>query len=464
MPIQGKRSRMWGTATRRGPRAGWLLVAGAMVGLTALLALAPPSRADVIPGAITSISTQATHVTEGDEVTFTCTWAVPDGSSPGDTFDLTLPQQLHWFGSRTFNLFAPDGSVVATAAVDTDDHVVFTLAGYVATHPTDVHGTCTFVTLYSTAGIGGTVDLVFHTGADVIKVPVGTDPPCTSDCAGSRDDAGKDMWWLDGAQTKTRSVVWTPATTADSTTVRITDTPGPGLSLDCASLTAHIGGRFGAEGKLSEPYDDATLPATVSCAPDRLVVTWTKVPKGEYAEVRVNATVTDPGRARYSNEAVVSFNGTNLPVDSVVKRTDASGTGSGSTPPPTTTTPSPPTTTPTTTSSTTTPPTTTTSTTPTTTSTTPTTTVPPTSATSSSTTATATATSTGGTGGTGGAGTEEGGAVDGALPFVATTSGALEVSGGALAFTGFAGWGLAACAAVLLIAGGALMTVARRAR
>ena len=446
---------MWGTATRWLPRACWALGASAMVGLIALLALAPPSRADVIPGAITSISTKATQLDEGDEVTFTCTWAVPDGSDPGDTFDLTLPDQLNWFGSKTFNLYAPDGSVVATASVDTNDHVLFTLADYVASHPTDLHGTCTFVTLYSAAGTGGEVDLVFHTGAEVVKVPIGAGHPCTTNCVGSRDDAGKDMWWLDAGQTRTRSVVWTPATTADTTTVRITDTPGPGLSLDCASVTAHIGRHLGAEGKLSEPYDDATVPAVVTCGPDRLVVTWNSVPEGEYAEVRVNASVTDAGRAVYSNEAGVSFDGTNQPVDSVVKRTDASGTGSGGTPSPTTT--------PTTTT------TTSTTTTPTSSSTTSTsTTIPlPTSSTTTTTatpTATSTATSTGGSGGTGGAGEEGNDTVNGALPFVVSTGGAVEVSGGTLAFTGFDGRGLAVCALVLLLTGAGVMRLGRRAR
>lgn len=438
-----------GTSWRR---VVWMVGGCVLIGLTALLVMAPPSQADVIPGAITSISTQATHVDEGDEVTFACTWAVPDGSDPGDTFDLTLPAQLNWFGSRTFNLFAPDGSVVANATVDNDDHVVFTLADYVATHPRDIHGTCTFVTLYSTAGTGGEVDLEFQTGADVVRVPVGTDHPCTTNCVGSRDDAGKDMWWLDSGQTKTRSVVWTPATTADATTVTITDTPGPGLSLDCASVTAHIGRELGAEGKLTEPYDDAAIPAAVSCEPDRLVVTWTAVPAGEYAEVRVNATVTDAGRSAYSNDATVKFDGTILPVESVVKRTDASGTGSGGTPSPTTTTSI--------TSTTTAPPTSTTS----STSTTSTTTTPPTSTTSTTSTTTAptpTATSTGTTGATG---AEENGTIDGALPYVVTTSGALEVSGGALAFTGLNVAAALAGALVLLIAGSGLMMAGRRSR
>jgi hypothetical protein len=320
----------------------------ALLAMVALLVTAAPSRADVIPDAITSIRTTATHVDEGDEVTFTCTWAVPDGSSPGDTFDLTLPEQLKWVGSRTFDLRAPDGSVVAKAVVDDTDHVVFTLGAYVASHTRDVHGTCTFVTLYSTAGTGHDVDLEFQTGAEVIRVPVGTDEPCTSNCAGSRDDAGKDMWWLDAAQTATRSVVWTPATSADSTTVTITDTPAPGLALDCATVEAHIGTHLGATGKLTQPYDDATLPATVTCTPARLVVRWSSVPEGEYAEVRVNAAVTRASQTTYANAAVVSFDGIDTPVDSTVIRTDASGTGSGQVPPSTTssstttsTTPSP---------------------------------------------------------------------------------------------------------------------------
>ena len=309
----------------------------ALLAMVALLATAGPSRADVIPDAITSISTTATHVDEGDQVTFTCEWAVPDGSSPGDTFDLTLPEQLKWVGSRTFDLRAPDRSVVATAVVDDSGHVIFTLGDYVASHTRDVHGTCTFVTLYSTEGTGEQVDLEFQTGSEVIRVPVGTDEPCTSNCTGTRDDAGKDMWWLDAAQTTTRSVVWTPATTADSTTVTITDIPAPGLALDCDTVEPHIGRQLSAQGKLTAPYDDDALPATVTCTPDRLVVQWSSAPAGEYAEVRVNAVVTRAAQDTYANAAVVSFDGTDTAVDSTVIRTDASGTGSGQVPPSTTT-------------------------------------------------------------------------------------------------------------------------------
>jgi surface antigen len=325
-----------------------LVIAGlvALLAVLAMLATAAPSRADVIPGAITSIRTTAAHVDEGDQVTFTCTWAVPDGSRPGDTFDLTLPHELSWVGSRAFTLVAPDGSAVATAVVDEADHVTFTLADYAASHPRDLHGSCTFVTVYTTAGTGGEVDLDFQVGAEVIRVPVGTDEPCTSNCAGSRDDAGKDMWWLDPAQTTTRSVIWTPATRAGSTTVTITDVPAPGLALDCATVEAHIGSHLGRQGKLAAPYDDDTIPAAVTCTPEGLVVRWRSVPEGEYAEVRVNATVTHPAQSTYANAAVVSFDGRDNPVQSTVVRTDAGGTGTGQVPPsattaPTTTAPTP---------------------------------------------------------------------------------------------------------------------------
>lgn len=412
---------------RPGTRTGRHVVraAGAclLLAVSTLLVVAGPSQADVIPGAITSITTDASRVDEGDEVRFSCTWQVPDGSQPGDTFELTLPTALKWYGAKTFRLVATDGSIVATAAADASGHVVFTLADYVASHPRDIHGTCSFVTLYTAAVTGGEENLDFHVGDTVITVPVDTGEPCPPNCPGSRDEAGKDMWWLDAEQTMTRSVIWTPATTADTTTVTVTDTPRPGLSLICSSVTAHIGPHLGANGKLSEPYDDQVLPAEVSCAPDRLVVTWSKVPPGEYAEVRLNANVADPDRTEYSNDAQVSFDGTIFPVDSHVIRTNASGTGSGAASTPTTT-PSPTTTIPTNTTTTTSP--------------------TSTSATTSSATTALTA--------------RPGQTSHAELGPTSTTS----VAGSALAFTGFEAAGLVTAGLGLLACGGAVLLAAHR--
>lgn len=333
--------------TWHGGRSASALVVGlCAVAVTAAmavmaLALAAPSRADVIPGAITSITTTATHVDQWDQVDFACTWAIPDGSQPGDTFTLTLPAELRWFGSRTFTLRAPDGSPVAIATADDSGHVVFTLTEYVLGYPVDVHGTCRFSTQYTTVGTGEEVDLVFQTDAGVVRVPVDTDEPCPEGCAEPHDEADKDMWWTDGSQQSTRSVVWAPATTADTSTVTLEDVPGPGLSLDCTSLVAHIGRHLDADGRITGPYDDETYEASVSCTPSHLTVTWSDVRPGEYTQIRVDSAVTDASLAEYTNRATVTVSGVDTPVDSTVRRTDGGGTGVGTptTPPsPTTTT------------------------------------------------------------------------------------------------------------------------------
>jgi hypothetical protein len=427
----------WGRLHRQIAAIAGCLAIGLMV--TASLMLAPASRADVIEGAITSITTTATHVDQWDQVAFGCTWAIPDGSKPGDTFSLDLPPELKWFGSKTFALLAPDGSVVANATADDSGHVVFTMADYVASHPVDVHGTCSFTTQYTAVTTGEEVDLVFEVDSGVLTVPVDTNEPCTVNCAPARDEAGKDMWWIDGDQQSTRSVIWAPATTTDASTVTLTDVPGPGLSIDCTSLVAHIGTHVDAEGRLAAPFDDATLPAAVDCTPTRLAVTWSNVPKGEYTEIRATSIVTDPSRTEYTNRATVKINGVNTPVDSTVRRTDGDGTGEG-TP---TTSPSTRTTTTTTTTS---PPTTTTSTSPSTTTT---------SSSSTTTTYPSTTTSTTGT-----------------LPFTDTDTGSGTASDsgsgagpsqGSLAFTGTEVRGLALTGAAL-IAMGLLLSLALRRR
>jgi hypothetical protein len=339
----------------------------------------PAARAAEIAGAITSISTTATHTVQWDQVDFQCTWAVPDGSHAGDTFTMQLPPELMWFGSASFTLAAPDGEAVATAVADNSGAVVFTLTDYVTSHPLDVHGACQFTTLYSVEGTGGPVTLSFHVGSQVIPVTIDT-ATCGADCVVDRSTASKASWWQDSAQTRVASVIRVPATTSSGSTVAIVDTPRPGLALDCSSLSARVGAALGADGYLTVPGDESTYPAAVSCTPQRAVAQWSRLPAGEYTELWVDATVVDPSLATYGNDGTVTVDGADTPVSDEVRRTDAQGTGVGvpTTPPVTTTSPTPTTSTapPTTTVPTTTVPTTTVPTTTVPTTTVPTTTVP----------------------------------------------------------------------------------------
>lgn len=434
------------------PRWGALVVACLVTLLGGGLATAGMARADTIDGAITSITTTATHTAQWDRVDFGCTWAVPDGSAPGDTFSLQLPPQLRWFGSADFDLKAPDGQVVAHAHAGADGLVVFTLTDYVLANPVDVHGSCRFSTQYVAETTDETVHLDFHVGDQVVRVDLGTDNPCPTTCATSRTDASKYLWWHDTAQTVTHSVILAPATTTDHSDVTIEDVPGPGLALDCSTLAPTIGTVLDARGEVTAPRDDALYPPTTTCTPQRATVTWTGVPAGEYTELRIAAQVTDPALATYTNAGTVTVDGHTTPVHDDVRRSDAGGDGDG--------TPSPTTTTSTSTTSTTTSPTpstTTSSTTsPTTTTSSTTSTSPTTTSSSTSTTPSTTAI---------GSGTFTSPAVVGTV----TTTGGGEVtaptsSASSLAFTGVDAVRLAVVAVLLLTAGFVVSALGRRGR
>lgn len=311
---------------------------GSWVGIAALFSLvvavvlavfAQPARAQEVPGAITSLSTTASHVGQWDQVDFDCTWAVPDGSSPGDTFTLQLPPALRWYGSTQFALKAPDGQVVATATVGGSGAVVFTLTDYVALHPVNLHGTCAFSTQYTVETTGGDVTVAFKVSSQVIPVTIRTSQPCVTNCVPDRTTSTKGMWWLDSAQTHTRSVLRAPAATGASNDVVITDTPGPGQQLDCSSIEATIGKTLDSSGNVTAPRDDATHPPVIACTGTEATVTWTGVPAGEYTEVRVDGVIVDPALAEYDNSGTVVINGHQTPVQAVVRRSDASGTGVG---------------------------------------------------------------------------------------------------------------------------------------
>ena len=146
-------------------------------------------------GAITSITTTATSTAQWDRVDLACTWAVPDGSSPGDTFSLAAAAGAAVVRFHGLRPQGPDGQPVAHAHAGPDGSVVFTLTDYVLTHPVGVHGSCHFSTQYIAETTDETVHLDFQVGDEVIRVDVATVGPCTEDCAVDRTEPSKYMWW-----------------------------------------------------------------------------------------------------------------------------------------------------------------------------------------------------------------------------------------------------------------------------
>ncbi|MHC6219172.1 Ig-like domain-containing protein [Arthrobacter sp. MMS24-S77] len=325
------------------PAATLAALLGALLTAVGLFWPVQAAEAAVVPNAITSVSTTSTVDGQWSQVDFTCQWAVPDGSQPGDTFTLQLPPQLRWFGPADFALTNPSGETVATAHASDSGLVVFTLGSFVASHQ-GIGGTCSFSTLYAEQPTsGGTTQLDFQVGSTVIRVPVTIDQPCQQDCAPKPPATPeKGMWWSDTAQTELKSVFHLPATTLPTSDVTITDTPGPGTQIDCSQIVPRVGTSLDQDGNIATPSDEGTYPAVIACTPSLLTATWTGLPKGELVQLFVVTKVTDGTLDTYTNSGHVTVAGKDTPVMVEVRRTSGSGTGNGSAlPSPTPTVPSP---------------------------------------------------------------------------------------------------------------------------
>ncbi|WP_264030127.1 DUF5979 domain-containing protein [Cellulosimicrobium sp. SH8] len=156
------------TSPARRALAGAVALLLALLGLAAVPTAASATELDAITGVEITRPTGEIH--QWDSIRLDATWAVPDGSRPGDTFRLALPTSPRIVGfTDTFDLTDPSGAVVGSCTVD-ESQFVCTLGDYVATH-TGVAGT-----LFFWAQVTETTDadvLVFTTGGGVeIRVDV----------------------------------------------------------------------------------------------------------------------------------------------------------------------------------------------------------------------------------------------------------------------------------------------------
>ena len=319
------------------------IITALLLGLLSAVGLAAPAQADVIDNAITGITLQTTgDLHDNSVVNFACTWAVPPGSQPGDTFTMQLPPELAWSGATTFSLTAPDGvTPVAEAEVSNTGLVTFTLTDYMLTH-TSASGHCHFTTRYQATG-PGEHELSFDVGSDVIRVPVTEGSECQTNCG--TKVAKKLGWWIDKAtQDRMQFAIRAPATQGASTnTVTFTDDPGPGYDLDCQSLRSVVSPTTSSDGAVTAPFIGAyvaantppfaggqALPApSVTCTTTGLTVSWTSVPEAMYSEVRIQALVTDPSLTEYVNSGVVTMNGVDNEVGTTIKHDKPGGGGQG---------------------------------------------------------------------------------------------------------------------------------------
>jgi uncharacterized surface anchored protein len=315
------------------PRRVAIIGAVVMLGLAWVVGASQLTRASAatIDNAITSVSIKQASAGPNTAMQLDLTWAVPDTSNSGDTFTLKLPGALS-STTTSFDLLAPDGSVVAKATV-VNGLVTFTLTNYVDTH-NNVHGSAFFAVRWSKAesSVTGPVSLDFTAGSEVFhdvvtKTGTGTTAPRTS--------PHKSGFWTNvGTVTGTDALTWTlDSGSGPFTTAKFTDHLSAGQTYDCSTLRFRLL-KIDGTGAITSI---STLPASKvlssSCTTSSLTATLGPAVAGQVLRVTYMTTVTDPNLTTYSNSADINIGGTKTStVSSSVKVQKAGGSGSGSTP------------------------------------------------------------------------------------------------------------------------------------
>lgn len=195
-------------------------------------------------------------------VGFDMDWCVPDGSSAGDYFTLTLPPELTVPNGFTFDLPDSSGNVVAVATAN-NGVLTFTLTPFVEGR-NNVCGTAFMEARVdrSEATPGETNDLLFMSASDTfagsIDVgPAGSAPTDNRKFSFTRSEptpAGNEI--TSGIETRV-------LTAADvGLTITITDTPQAGIELDCSTTRVSVRNAGAVVSNLSSPGD-----YTETCSP-----------------------------------------------------------------------------------------------------------------------------------------------------------------------------------------------------
>jgi uncharacterized surface anchored protein len=308
------------------------------------------ASAATIDNAITSVNIVQGSAGQNTPMKLDLTWAVPDSANSGDTFTLKLPAELDSI-STSFDLLAPDGSVVAKATV-VNGLVTFTLTNYVDTHDS-VHGSAFFYVRWdkSESSVTGPVSLDFTAGSKVFTDTVNKTGVTGTPRTGPHKTG---FWTHQGTVTGTDALTWTlDSPSGPFNTVSFDDTVGPGQTIDCGSVKFRLS-TIDASGTV---VSSKTLPAgkitAQNCSPTHLTATVGSVVAGQVVRLVYMTNVTDSSLKSYSNSASVTTDGTKTStVSHSVKVNGAGGSGSGNTPTTTATSPTSTATSPTSTSTT----------------------------------------------------------------------------------------------------------------
>lgn len=315
---------------RRLGRGVALLIAAfcAMAGL--VLTVGGAANAADLPNVISNVSVVEDAAAPSSQVRIDLDWSVPDSARSGDTFTLTLPPELARY-TTSFDLKAPDGSVVAHATVSASGVVTFTLTSYVDTHD-NVSGTAFLHATFEVDQPAGTaVVLDFTTNGatytDQVTVAIDVVDRLHPVKAGSWTDAD------DQGLTKPEGAIyWTVASPKGPYgQVVFEDVAQPGQTIDCASVSMASTTTWSTStGFLTNLAPVPASDYTVVCTDQKVTVTMTRpLADGEVAQIGFTSTITDPTLSTYTNTGSVTFDGTKESASADVVRYDAGGAGDG---------------------------------------------------------------------------------------------------------------------------------------
>lgn len=283
--------------------------------ITALvLALAAPAwqptvaRAATAQATVTNLVVAPASGSPWRKVTTSFDWCVPDGTQPGDSFVVGLPDVLGGWPT-TFPLSSTAGVAVATGTVNAGppSFLTITLNDAMAGQS----NVCGTVSMQSQArngnAVAGTQKTVYYnTPSGVLSAPLAFDPitPGTQPVV-----ARKDGWFTTEDQCRTNGtrclnyVINTPLgpDTADWTVV---DTPPAGQSIDCATVSGYWQDASGAWVR----GFNADRWTVNSCTPTSLSYTIHGLLDGLQGVVRFSATTspTPAGGVTYDNTATIT--------------------------------------------------------------------------------------------------------------------------------------------------------------
>ncbi|WP_040155801.1 Ig-like domain-containing protein [Mobilicoccus massiliensis] len=305
--------------TLRASSALALVAAGLGLGLSA-------ADASTVPGAVTDVRIEERAAATWSQLKLHLDWRVPDGTSSGDTFVLTLPQELRATDGTRFRLRDKAGATVAEASV-TGRRVTFTMTDYARSH-TGVHGSAWFwVEFADGVAPGDSLDLRFDVDSVVFRDQVRIERPGPGNPSypvkwqrWTSPERDRFLWAVDGPVVQPNMV---------GSSYEITDNPGPGQRLDCDRIDVFTGTRDDTWTQTG--YIVKSRLTDFSCTPAkvRIVVTPTADQVGQSFRLLGMSIVTDPTLTEYRNDGFVRlWNSVTLPVTHAI-RAGGGGEGTG---------------------------------------------------------------------------------------------------------------------------------------